>query len=153
MPDFGAGDGEKDRGMSRCDVLRARKRSSERMHIALSMRMTTGGGVSPWVVSVAATSWLRLTVENSADEPHGVYRVAAFAAVERERSVWISRARNIRCVSPRFANKLSPKGDRPGVGERMPCPARPVKDDRVLACASALDPCNSGRGVHCRRVG
>lgn len=29
---------------------------------------------------------------------------------------------------------------------RMPCPtARPVKDDRVLACASALDPCNCGR--------
>lgn len=32
------------------------------------------------------------------------------------------------------------------MGGRMPCPtARPVKDDRVLACASALDPCNSGR--------
>lgn len=32
------------------DVLRARKRSSERMHMALRMRMTTGDGVSSWYV-------------------------------------------------------------------------------------------------------
>lgn len=34
--------GGRDRALSRFNVLRARKRSSERMHIALRMRMTTG---------------------------------------------------------------------------------------------------------------
>lgn len=130
------------------DVLRARKRSSERMHMALRMRMTTGDGVSSWYVYVAATGCLRLTVEDPADEPHDV-RCCGFRS-RRAIGDLFGGSVCVRlfslCKSQVFTNKLSPKGDRPGWGGRMPCPtARPVKDDRVLACASALDPCNSGR--------
>lgn len=50
--------GTQDWCLCKFDVLRARKRSSERMHIALRMRMTTGGGVSPWrVCSCAEPAW------------------------------------------------------------------------------------------------
>lgn len=51
-PASGDGDGfiDKDRSLSEFNVLRARNRSSERMHIALRIRMTTGGGVSSWGV-------------------------------------------------------------------------------------------------------
>lgn len=71
--------------------------------------------------------------------------VAAFAAVERERSVWVSCAGKFAVYKSQVCEQAVAKRRPPGVVGRMPCPARPVKDDRVLACASALDPCNSGR--------
>lgn len=143
---LGDSDGRRDWSLGEFDVLRARKRSSERMHMALRMRMTTGDDVSCWYVSVAATGCLGLTVEDPADEPHGVRCCGFRSRRAKVICLVVSCAGDYSlCKSQVFASKLSPKGDRPGWGVRMPCPARPVKDDRVLACASALDPCNSGR--------
>lgn len=97
-------------------------------------------------VSVVATGCLGLTVEDPADEPHVVRCCGFRSRRQREICLGVVCARESWvCKSQLFANKLSPKGDRPGMGWTDAFPARPVKDDRVLACASALDPCNSGR--------